>query len=197
MTARGMAMGALAGLLLAGCAAGTASRPPASPVASHPLVGPPTLTPKRSDETTFTSTRYGYRLAYPNGWAVSETPGSGGVHPDEPGVDTFRDRAGHILSIVGEPVVSSPAWTCAIVLHLEGSEHQLTPDATEPLTVAGQPATLREHHLEIEPYLIHYLTVQLAAAGRGLTLSLESTTNDDAADRAILDRVLGTLELAG
>jgi hypothetical protein len=197
MRARQTAIGALvAAFLSVACAATSVSPAPARPTPSA-ATSSPSAGDAGSQGTEFASTRYGYRLRHPEGWRVSETPGSGGVHPDEPGVDTFRDRLGHTLSIVGEPVVSGGAWTCAIVRHLEGDEHQLTPDAVEPLTVAGRQATLREHHLEIKPYVIHYLTVQLEAAGRGLTLSLESPTNDDVADRAILDRVLGTLGLAG
>jgi hypothetical protein len=194
MSTRQAVIGALAAAFLAAACAST----PGSPTAASPTAsgdGIPTASPERPAGTAFASTRYGYRLRYPEGWRLSETPGSGGVHPDEPGVDTFRDRDGHTLSIVGEPVTSGAAWTCAIVRHLEGDEHQLTPDAVEQLTVAGREATLREHHLEIKPYVIHYLTVQLDDDGRGLTLSLESTTHDDAADRAILDGLLGSLEL--
>ena len=120
--------------------------------------------------------------------------GTGGIHPGEPGVDTYRDRKGHILSVVGEPVESAASWTCAIVRHLEDGEHQLEADAVEEVVVAGRHATLREHHLVIKPYVIHYLTVQLEVEGRGLTLSLESTTTDDQ-QIGILDTILASLEV--
>jgi hypothetical protein len=185
----------LAGLLLGALlASACGSQAPASAAPSL-TTETTSADPAPAAGTAFASTRYGYRIRYPDGWTVDETPGSGGVHPDEPGVDTFRDRTGHILSVVGEPASAALDWTCAIVLHLEGSEHRLTPDTTEQLRVAGQPATLFEHHLEIKPYVVHYLTVQVLTTRRGLTLSLESTTGDDGGDRQVFDDLLATLEL--
>ena len=102
----------------------------------------------------------------------------------------------------GDPTIALVDAAAAILDVLTFYRERITNEgylatATERRSVAGQPATLREHHLEIEPYVIHYLTVQLEAAGRGLTLSLESTTKDDDADRELLDGLLATLELDG
>jgi len=146
-------------------------------------------------DTPYTSERHGYSLVVPAGWTVKEVAGSGGLHPDEPGVDTFRDRFGHALSVVEEPATALDGWTSAIGRHLEG-EHALTADSTAVRQAAGVPVRITEYHLQIPPsYVIHYLDADLVQAGRGLTLSLESTTRDDPGDRAILDRFLDSLRL--
>ena len=173
---------------------GSASLPEPSPVVTD---GPPAVALDGSQatmvETPFASRRYDYALSVPPGWTINEAAGSGGLHPDEPGVDTFRDRYGHILSIVGEPATSLTDWTSPISQHLRG-EHALTADSREDLTVAGVPARLAEYHLPIPPsYLIHYLDADLVNDGVGLVLSLESTTRDDPGDRAVLDRFLSSL----
>lgn len=185
-------------LLLVGvvsaCSAGTSqSEAMASPIATEarPMadasasVGSiPTPSPG-----TFESERYGYRLEVPAAWRASETPGTGGTHPDEPGVDTFKDGAGHILSIVGEPAVALRGWTCAIGQHLQG-EHDLAVEDVEDIVVAGSPARVSDYHMTISPYVIHYLTVEVVRDGQGLTLSMESTTGRDDEDRRLLDLVL-------
>ena len=147
--------------------------------------------------TAFASERYRYGLVLPEGWTVTETPGSGGLHPDEPGVDTVRDTA-RIISIVGEPVPAGSgldAWSCAIGAHLVG-EHQTPADSTEAIIVAGRPARLSRYHLHIDPYVIHYLNVELINGDIGLTFSMESTAGDDAADEALLRSLLDTVSLS-
>jgi hypothetical protein len=146
-------------------------------------------------DTSFVSERYRYSLVVPPGWTINEVAGSGGLHPDEPGVDTFRDREGHILSVVGEPATSLAGWTSSISQHLR-QDHALQVDSKENLTVAGVPARITEYHLPIPPsYLIHYLDTDLVRDGVGLVLSLESTTRDDPGDRAVLDRFLKSVDL--
>jgi hypothetical protein len=149
--------------------------------------------------TPFESTRYRYGLVLPDGWTVVETPGTGGVHPDEPGVDTFRDGQGHILSVVAETLVAGAAlgtWTCAIGRHLSG-EHQAPIESTDAITVAGQASRLTRYHVHFDPYVIHYLNVELVNADLGLTLSMESSTGDDVADEALLRSLLEHLSVAG
>ena len=172
------------------------SSPNATPI-PLPAVPSASISVASPTSDTFTSARYGYSLVRPTGWKVTETPGSGGVHPGEPGVDNFQDLLGHSLSIVGEPAVPALAeWTCAIGQHLQG-EHALAVEKVEDLTVAGVPARLSDYHLVISPYVIHYLTVEIVRGQQGLTLSLESTTGNDAEDRAILDAILGQLSFTG
>lgn len=172
----------------------TSPAPSAAGIATPPLIATDGSQATRAD-TPFESARYGYRLVVPKGWTINEVDGTGGLHPDEPGVDTFRDRFGHILSVVGEPVDDPDAWSSSIDRHLRG-DHALSVEAREALSVAGVPATLTEYHLPIPPsYLVHYLDVALVNAGLGTVLSLESTTRDDGGDRAILDGFLQTLEV--
>ncbi len=159
---------------------------PASPMAPTASAGP------SGTAASFESARYGYRLAVPADWSLSETPGAGGTHPDEPGVDTFKDRTGHILSVVGEGAATLAGWTCAINRHLQGDEHRLTVENSEAIDLDGIPGRVSEYHLEIRPYVIHYLTVETVREGLGLTLSLESTTKRDVEDRQILDDLLGS-----
>ena len=147
--------------------------------------------------TAFASERYRYGLVLPEGWTMTETPGSGGLHPDEPGVDTLRDTA-RIISIVGEPVPAGSGlerWSCAIGEHLVG-EHETPADSTEAIIVAGRPARLSRYHLHIDPYVIHYLNVELINGDMGLTISMESTAGDDAADEAVLRSLLDTVSLS-
>ena len=142
----------------------------------------------------FVSERHGYGLTVPPGWTVTETPGNGGLHPDEPGVDTFRDTLGHILSVTRDPAPSLAKWTCPIARHLEDG-HGLAVESTDDAVVAGLPARILEYHLHFDPYVTHYLTTELVDGGRGMTLSLESTTGRDNEDRHILDGILSTVEL--
>ncbi|HEY6570773.1 MAG TPA: hypothetical protein VIZ22_10800, partial [Candidatus Limnocylindrales bacterium] len=165
-----MAISAIAlSLALAACAGGTAPAPsmagvPTAPPATASATRIPSAPAVATDgsqatrvDTPFESARYHYRLVVPAGWTINEVPGSGGLHPDEPGVDTFRDREGHILSIVGEPATDLVGWTSPVDLHLR-QEHALKVEAHEALTVDGVPATLKAYHLPIPPsYLIHYL----------------------------------------
>jgi hypothetical protein len=176
----------------------------ASPAATPPIDGPAATTPAppaatapTTAGTPFTSTRYGYSLVVPEGWTVTETPGTGGLHPDEPGVDTFHGPGGRILSVVGEPVppgTGLESWSCSIGKHLAG-EHQTPVEATEVLIAAGQTTRLTKYHLHIDPYVIHYLNAEVINGETGLTLSMESTAHDDAADEAVFRAWLAGLRL--
>lgn len=178
--------------------------PAASDSTATPTTAPATPSPSTSPSsavvgTPFESTRYRYALVLPAGWSVVETPGVGGVHPDEPGVDSFRDGQGHILSVVAEPLDAGAAldtWTCAIGRHLSG-EHQAPIESTEAITVAGQASRLTRYHVHFDPYVIHYLNVELVNGEQGLTLSMESSTGDDVADEALLRSLVDSLRLVG
>jgi hypothetical protein len=189
-------------LLVGGCGSAgpvsTPSHPAASATAAVTLTVPPLATASPApSESVAVSQRYGYSLRYPAAWAFTQPPGSGGVHPDEPGVDTYRELAGRVLSVVGQSNVPALAgWTCSIDRHLQ-VDHELAVESTEDLTVAGGPARLTSYHLVISPYVIHYLTVELVRSGRGLALSLESTSGQDADDRAVMDHLLAGLEFHG
>jgi hypothetical protein len=179
-------------LVLVACVGQPAREPSAmaTAVAASPPAGS-----AADDSVGFASDRYGYRLVTPADWTVAETPGTGGVHPDEPGVDTFKDRIGHILSVVGEPTVPAlELWSCTIGRHLQG-EHHLAVETVDELIVDGIPARLSSYHLVIKPYVIHYLTVELVRGGQGLTFSLESTTGRDEEDRLLLDEILGSADV--
>ena len=192
--------GAIAAAFVGSCAGSAGPSSVSAPLVS---VAPSMPSPSSIDLSTsaptagssvgqgsFISSRYGYRLLAPDDWTATETPGTGGTHPDEPGVDTFRDREGHILSIVGEQAASLTTWTCAINKHLVGDEHRLRVENSAPIDVGGVPGRISEYHLEIRPYVIHYLTVETVRDGLGLTLSLESTTKRDVEDRQILDDLI-------
>jgi len=75
------------------------------------------------------------------------------------------------------------------------TEHETPVDSSEPLLAAGRNARLSRYHLHIDPYVIHYLDVELLHGGRGLTLSMESTAHDDAADEVVLRGIVDTLTL--
>ena len=92
------ALAALLTLAVAACATATPSAAPATfPSSPSPSPSPAlsaTAGPSAASGAEFASERHGYRLTVPPGWTVTETPGNGGLHPDEPGVDTFRDTVG-------------------------------------------------------------------------------------------------------
>jgi hypothetical protein len=192
----------LAASVVACAASSTSESPRQSAVPTTAAIAPSALpVPSASsvavDGTPFVSTRYGYGLVVPDGWTVTETPGTGGLHPDEPGVDTYRGPEGRILSVVGEPVAAGTSidgWTCAIDRHLT-TEHETPVESTAPLLVDGQAARLTRFHLHIDPYVIHYLDVELVHGEVGLALSMESTTHDDVADETILRTLLDGLTL--
>ena len=155
-------------------------------------------TPVAVSGTPFVSSRYGYGLTIPDGWTLTEVPGTGGLHPDEPGVDTYQGTNGRILSVVGEtlaPGGNLGSWSCAIGQHLT-RDHQTPVESTELLMVAGKTARLTRYHLHIDPYVIHYLNVEIVDGGEGLTLSMESTAHDDAADEVVIRSILDGLTLS-
>ena len=179
----------------------SAATPAAStaPTSAPGTAAPPMIATDGSQatrvDTPFESARYRYRIIVPPGWTINEVPGSGGLHPDEPGVDTFRDREGHILSVIASRPTGSTAGRRRST-GTSAAEHRLAPESEEAVSLAGVPGRLREYHLQIPPsYVIHYLDATLVSDGLGRVLSLESTTRDDPGDRAILDRFLSTLEL--
>ncbi len=184
--------------IAAGCASGDPSGAKPDGSAAPSAVGASTVVVVPSPSSTaFHSDRHGYSVTMPGRWSTNEPPGAGGVHPDEPGVDTFRN-GGHVFYVTAETTTGQPsAWTCAIVQHLEGPDHGLTARTTGPLTVDGVPGRLSEFELLIKPYRIHYLEAEVVRAGRGYALSLESTTGDDAGDRAVLDGLIAGFSFDG
>ncbi len=191
--------------IVSGCAGLSSTPAPTATAGTSALGATPTAmatplaasTAPSASGKVLASTRYHYSLVYPADWTGIEVLGSGGVHPDEPGVDTYHGKRGYILSVVGQAGVTAlTGWTCSIDHHLE-ADHKLTPDWDQRLTIDGVPADITSFHLVIAPYVIHYLTVKIVRDGDGLTLSLESTTKDaDQADRAVLDSLLAGLSLS-
>lgn len=185
-------------LAVAACVAVPTIAPTARPTPA-PTDAPPSTAPSSDAGTPFESTRYGYRLVIPDGWTISETPGAGGLHPDEAGVDTFRSGTGLIVSVVGEAIAVGTTlddWTCAINTHLT-DEHATTAESTEIVEVADHTARVTRYHLRFDPYAIYYQNAELIDGSVGLTISMESTTNDDSADEMAFRALLDSLTLAG
>jgi hypothetical protein len=142
--------------------------------------------------TAFHSTRYGYGLAVPAGFTATETPGAGGLHPAEPGVDTFDDGHGTRLYVIRFAVPAGMRltdWVCPVSTHL-ATEHRLAAELSEGRTIGGQPARLSMYHLRIPPYVTLYLEAEVVKGTGGFAIGLESTTTRDADDRALFEEVL-------
>ena len=213
----------LAGVLIAACAGASTTTPTAAGGAStigsssRPTAGPSnaaassmTRTPSSSaagapsavappSPTAFHSDRYGYRLAVPAGWKATENPGTGGVHPGDPGVDVFTDGRGNTLYIIAEPVpagTSSDAWTSGVAGHLE-VDHGLTPDGSTDVVVGGLPGRLIDYHLRFDPYVTHELVTQVVRDERGYAITLEALGGRDADDQALLETLLAGFAFDG
>jgi len=115
----------------------------------------PAASPERI-EGTFTSGRHGYSWTLPAGWSVTETPGTGGVHPGEPGLDTFTDGRGTTIT-VGVVVVAATqqlsSWVCPVIAHLEDF-HGEPREAVAPLQLGGVPATISTFHFVAPPFRV-------------------------------------------
>lgn len=147
--------------------------------------------------TAFHSLRQGYGLAVPAGFSATETPGAGGLHPAEPGVDTFDDGHGTRLYVIGFAVPAGMRladWVCPVSTHL-ATEHGLAAELSAGLTIGGQPARISMYHLRIPPYVTLYLEAEVVKGTAGFAFGLESTTTQDAAERALFDEVLRSVSL--
>lgn len=142
--------------------------------------------------TAFRSTRYGYGLAVPAGFTATEAPGAGGLHPAEPGVDTFDDGHGTRLYVIRFTVPAGMRltdWVCPVSTHF-ATEHRLAAELSEGLTIGGQAARLSMYHLRIPPYVTLYLEAEVVKGTSGYAFGLESTRTMDAEDRTLFDEVL-------
>jgi hypothetical protein len=159
-----------------------------SAVATATAMGP-AATPEQI-EGTFTSGRYGYRWALPGGWTVTETPGSGGVHPGEPGLDTFTDGRGTTVTvgvITVAPTQQLTSWICPVVAHLEDF-HDEPREAVASMTLGGVPATISTFHFVAPPYRVLELEVQAIRGTKGFFLSWTDTLVPTVADQAQMAR---------
>jgi hypothetical protein len=133
---------------------------------------------------TFTSARYGYAWTLPAGWGVTETPGSGGVHPGEPGLDSFTDGRGTTVTVGVTAVAPSQqlaSWICPVVAHLEGV-HGEPREAVAALTLGGVPATISTFHFVAPPYRVLELEVEAIRGTKGYFLSWTDTLVPTAPD---------------
>ena len=200
---RPVALGLAAGLLSA-CQAGATA--PASAVPTHSsrgsVPGDATSTPSTATfaalpsaaperiEGTFTSARYGYTWALPGGWTVTETPGAGGVHPGEPGLDTFTDGRGTTVTVgvtAVAPTQQLSSWICPVVVHLEDF-HGEPREAVASMTLGGVPATISTFHFTAPPYRVLELEVQAIRGAQGFFLSWTDTLTPVVPDREQMSR---------
>ncbi|HTS14756.1 MAG TPA: hypothetical protein VMH24_03755 [Candidatus Sulfotelmatobacter sp.] len=158
-------------------ATGTAPTADVSDAPSPVATGGPSLATDERVEGTFMSARYGYGWTLPAGWRVTEVPGSGGVHPGEPGLDTFTDGRGTTVTVgvvVVAPTQQLASWICPVVAHLEGF-HGEPREAVASLTVGGVPATISTFHFVAPPYRVLELEVQAIRGTQGFFLSWTDT----------------------
>ena len=141
-------------------------------------------------EGTFTSARHGYAWTLPAGWSVTETPGSGGVHPGEPGLDTFTDGRGTTVTVgvtAVAPTQQLALWVCPVVAHLE-SVHGEPREAVANLTLGGVPATISTFHFVAPPYRVLELEVEAIRGAQGYFLSWTDTLVPTVPDPAQMTR---------
>ncbi len=146
---------------------------------------------------TFTSGRHGYSWTLPTGWSVTETPGSGGVHPGEPGLDTFTDGRGTTVTIgvtAVAPTQQLASWICPVVAHLEDF-HGEPREAVASMTLGGVPATISTFHFTAPPYRVLELEVQAIRGTQGFFLSWTDTltpvVSDDTQRASFLQLLAG------
>ncbi len=155
---------------------------PSAAATTATAVGP-TATPE-SIEGSFTSSRYSYAWALPAGWTVTETPGTGGVHPGEPGLDTFTDGRGTTVTVgvtTVAPTQQLASWICPVVAHLEAF-HGEPREAVASIALGGVPATISTFHFVAPPYRVLELEVQAIRGTKGFFLSWTDTLVPTVAD---------------
>ena len=161
----------------------------APPAAATARALGPAATPEQI-EGTFISGRYGYRWTLPAGWTVTETPGTGGVHPGEPGLDTFTDGRGTTVTVgvtTVAPTQQLASWICPVVAHLEDF-HDEPREAVASMTLGGVPATISTFHFVAPPYRVLELEVQVIRGTKGFFLSWTDTLVPTVADPAQMAR---------
>jgi hypothetical protein len=172
--------------------------PPAAGISSPPLVAPSAAGPPasadqsqataqataRAIQGTFMSSRYGYDWILPGGWSVTETPGTGGVHPGEPGLDTFTDGRGTTVTVgvtTVAPTQLLTSWICPVVAHLEDF-HGEPREAVASMSLGAVPATISTFHFTAPPYRVLELEVQAIRGTQGFFLSWTDTLSPTVPD---------------
>jgi len=144
---------------------------------------------------TFTSTRYRYSFTLPAGWSVTEVPGSGGVHPGEPGLDTFTDGRGTTVTVgvvAVAPTQQLGAWIGPVIAHLE-QVHGEPREAVAQLTLGGLPASISTFHFVAPPYRVLELEVEAIRGSQGYYLSWTDTISPTVPDADQRSRFIGLL----
>ncbi len=144
-------------LLMTACAGGGSDEPSSRSAPSESVAQSSPSATLPSGWTEFVSPRYGYAVGVPAGWQIEAVAGTGGLHPGEPGTDTFTGD-GRQLSVVVIPIPpgTDPSdWRSPVTEHYEGPEpdgHGLTAEIDQPITIDGAEGSLRRYRLEIPPY---------------------------------------------
>ena len=191
-------LGAL--VVLSGCAG--AARETSSSVeptrAASPTSMPPAVLP--TGWTEFESPRYGYVIGVPEGWRIEAVAGTGGLHPGEPGTDTFSgdNRQLSVTAIPIPPGTDPSDWRSPITEHYEGPEpdgHGLVAEIDEPVTIDGTEGSLRRYRLEIPPYEQLILDAKVIVDGQAYLITYLGFDGLDEEYESEFSSILETFEV--
>jgi hypothetical protein len=141
------------------------------------------------------SERFGYSVAYPPDWEVEERREDQDAQTTE--FDLLRSPAGEEIQVyrhAAVPVDTDPeTWYADSALFLK-ARWQADPEVNEPVRIGDDTGRLFEFHVVDATGPHFFMEATLLHEGRGWDLDWFSTPGDEAADRALFQRLLLTFQ---
>lgn len=148
----------------------------------------------------FVSPRFGYSVGIPSGWLIEEVAGTGGLHPGEPGTDTFTGD-NRQLTVLRMPVPAGSditSWRSPIVEHYEGPEpdgHGAVAEEDRSIAIDGHDARYRVYRTATPPYEQVILDAEAIVDGEAYVVTYLGLARQDRAYREEFSMILDTIDL--
>jgi hypothetical protein len=192
-------------IVLAGCqaAARASSAPSAADASSQssliPVSGGVAISENADAMQPFSSPRYGYAIAYPKGWQLTQESGfweyDQALYPGNPGTDTYLSPDGRQSLVIGHRALLDGA---TLESYVQAGLNQIRqqfftcgdPKSNQAVTVGGGDGQLFSYRCTDG----YWLMIVFAVRGRdGLTVTWQSPQGTEALDQARFQRMIASL----
>lgn len=148
------------------------------------VTGPFSVSPPPDAWQRFTSKRFGYSIAYPEGWEVeSDKDTDYFLSPGVEEVQVWHQRVDRRTTLRN--------WSAeSVAFNLR--DIKARPEKNEPFILDGEPARLLTYHATIGGEKTYFLDVVAVHASRGYDVVWYSAPGNEKADRALFMRFLST-----